>query len=316
MKVFLIAEDSAGIQVLNALQQRDHRDRGGHGEAVRRTRRGASVWSVAKRAGLPTWSAERVTDPALGDEIRDLNVDLLLNVYSLFVINDRVLEAASIGSYNLHPGPLPAYAGLNSVSWAIYRGERLHGVTVHRMAPVVDSGPIAYQETFPIEKTDTGLTLSTRCIKAGVKLMTKLVDVAAQDPAQIPAIEQDLSMRSFFGAGTPNDGRLFWTLSAKSVSNFVRACDFHPLLSPWGCPIATIAGRELGVARVSLTGAPADSPRGPSDLAAIAPSSSRASMSGCALRRWSSGAGTSQRRTPWSPWGRAKADDDAGGLGP
>lgn len=262
MKVLLIAEDSAGIQVLDALQQRDHEIVAVMAKRVGATRRGASVWSVAKRAGLPTWSAERVMDPALGDEIRDLNVDLLLNVYSLFVINDRVLEAASVGSYNLHPGPLPAYAGLNSVSWAIYRGERLHGVTIHRMAPVVDSGPIAYQETFPIEKTDTGLTLSTRCIKAGVKLMTKLVDVAAQDPAQIPAIEQDLSMRSFFGAGTPNDGRLLWTLSAKSVSDFVRACDYHPLSSPWGYPIATIAGRELGVVRVSLTGAPADSPPG------------------------------------------------------
>ena len=121
------------------------------------TRRGASVWSVAKRAGLPTWSAERVTDPALGDEIRDLNVDLLLNVYSLFVINDRVLEAASIGSYNLHPGPLPAYAGLDSVSLVIHRGEtppRSQVCNFYPHGPVVDSGPIAYQETFPIEKTE------------------------------------------------------------------------------------------------------------------------------------------------------------------
>jgi len=126
MRVVLVAEETPGIHVLRALQQREHEIVAVMAKPADPSARGASVWSVAEHAGLQTWPAERVLDPTLGDVLRDEAVDLFLNVYSLFVVHDRVLDAARIGSYNLHPGPLPAYAGLNSVSWAIYRGERSH----------------------------------------------------------------------------------------------------------------------------------------------------------------------------------------------
>ena len=73
--------------------------------------------------------------------MREQGVDLLLNVHSLYLIARRTVVAAPrIGSFNLHPGPLPEYAGLNTPSWAIYNGEREHGVTVHWMEPGVDTG--------------------------------------------------------------------------------------------------------------------------------------------------------------------------------
>ena len=69
-----------------------------------------------------------------------------MNVHSLFLIHPWS-SAPTIGSFNLHPGPLPEYAGLNVPSWAIYEGEkRSHGVTVHWMDEGVDTGPIAWIE--------------------------------------------------------------------------------------------------------------------------------------------------------------------------
>ena len=67
--------------------------------------------------------------------------------------------------------------------------------------------------------------------------MTKLVDVAAQDPAQIPAIEQDLSMRSFSGVGTLMIGPVVLD-PVGEVGEQLRAGLRlpYPLLSPWGMP--------------------------------------------------------------------------------
>ena len=262
MRILLIAEDAPGIQLLRALQERGHEIVAVLATPTDQSTRGPAMWGVAEQAGIRTWPAERATDPALGQVVRKEGVDLLLNVYSLFIVRGQVLEAPRIGAYNLHPGPLPAYAGLNSVCWAIYHGEDTHGVTVHRMDPIVDTGPIAYQATFPVEPTDTGLTVSTRCIRVGVDLMIRLVDTADRDPAQIPAVEQDLGKRSYFGREIPNDGRLSWAASATEVRDFVRACDFSPLRSPWGTPTAEIAGREVGVASMSVTGSPATDPPG------------------------------------------------------
>jgi methionyl-tRNA formyltransferase len=200
-----------------------------------------------------------VRDPALADWIRDHEVDLLLNVHSLYVIRPEVVAAPRIGSFNLHPGPLPELAGLNAPSWAIYLGERSHGVTVHWMAPGIDTGAIAFEERFDLGDDDTGLSVSVACVRRGVPLVLRLLAAAAEGgAAAIPAIEQDLSRRRYFGREVPQEGRLDWAQPARRVVDFVRACDFLPFPSPWGHPRTTLGGRELAVVKASATGEPAD----------------------------------------------------------
>ena len=50
-----------------------------------------------------------------------------------------------IGSFNLHPGPLPGFPGLNAPSWAIYERRARFGCTVHWMDAAIDAGLIAYE---------------------------------------------------------------------------------------------------------------------------------------------------------------------------
>jgi methionyl-tRNA formyltransferase len=256
MRVLLVGEGAAGTQVLKSLLRRDHdvvavmTTPAEPGEAV-------SLWHVARGEGLRAWPAERVEDPGLSRLLVSEDVDMLLNVYSLHIVNERVLRAPRIGSFNLHPSPLPAYAGLNSVCWALFRDERSHGVTVHWMVLDVDSGPIAYQEIFPIESEETGLSLASKCIRAGVRLIDRLVDAAAKGADQVPAISQDMSGRSYFGGGVPYDGRVSWSLPAQVIVGLVRACNFYPLRSPWGVASAVIGREIFQLKDVRPTGSPA-----------------------------------------------------------
>jgi UDP-4-amino-4-deoxy-L-arabinose formyltransferase/UDP-glucuronic acid dehydrogenase (UDP-4-keto-hexauronic acid decarboxylating) len=222
----------------------------------------ATVWDAASKSGIQTWPSELVKKPEFAREMRLQEVDLLLNAYSLSIINREILAAPRIGSFNLHPGPLPRYAGLNVVLWAIYRGEKSYGVTVHRMVPEVDAGPIAYQEIMEIADGETGLSLSTRCTASGINLLSRLVETAATNPGGIPEIPQDLNQREFFGKAVPQGGRLDWDAPAAEVVNFVRACDFYPLSSPWGHPRTMLNARDIQVARASLTGIPSNLPAG------------------------------------------------------
>lgn len=262
MNVLLIAEEAAGIRMLRALHERDDRVVAVLASSERSAKPGATMWTVARSLGDPTWDVGLVKDRSLADAVTAAGVDVVLNVHSLEVIDAAVLGAARFGGYNLHPGPLPRYAGLNSVSWALYRGEPSHGVTVHRMAAVIDGGPIAYQEQFPISPDDTALTLSARCVEVGVRLMLRLLETLSSDPSSVPAQEQDLAQREFFGRGVPAQGRLSWAQPAAHAVDFVRACDFYPLESPWGHPRAQFGAREIGVVKASRTGVAAAAPPG------------------------------------------------------
>jgi len=262
MNLVLAAEESAGMQLIRAIARGPHKVIGVLTSPPRPEAPGVSVWNMARDLGFETWPAKLVKDPALADRLRSQRADLLLNVHSLHIVHEAVLAAPRLGAFNLHPGPLPRYAGLNAVSWAIYRGERTHGVTIHKMEPKIDTGEIAYQSIFPIAKDETALSLSFKCIRQGVALMLQLLEIAASNPENIPRQPQDLSKREYFGRQVPQGGRLSWNALAQQVVDFVRACDYFPFHSPWGHPRTQLGGQEVEVVKASPTSLRADAPPG------------------------------------------------------
>lgn len=254
MNVLLVGEEFAGIQALHSLTRSSHRLVAVMTTAPKQGASHASVWTVAQNEGYETWPAHQVKDPVFGERLRSHAIDLLLNIHSLHRIHRSVLAAPRLGAFNLHPGPLPRYAGLNAVSWAIYWGEKMHGVTVHKMEPGIDTGPIVYQEIFPIEEQDTALSLSFKCVQRGLVLMLRLLEVASNDANVIPLLPQELSRRTYFGREVPDAGGFSWSSSAEKIVNFVRACDYFPFRSPWGCPHARLGHRDVGVLKACRTG--------------------------------------------------------------
>jgi methionyl-tRNA formyltransferase len=246
LRILLIAEQSAGIQTLRLLADMSHTVVAVVAAPPRSTEVYVpNVWTVAQSLGFSTWPAKLIKTAEFSSLVQGHSVDLI------------AVGAPGIGAFNLHPGPLPRYAGLNPVSWAIYRGETLHGVTIHRMLPEVDAGPIAYQTLFPVRPTDSGFAVSARCTREGMVLLKRLLETASISPDHIPAMPQDLSKREYFGKNIPENGSLSWSRPAKEILDFVRACDFHPFVSPWGNPRTVLDGIEVAIAKATLTGSPA-----------------------------------------------------------
>lgn len=252
MNVVLVAEESAGIGALRLLAQSRHRVVAVLASDSRAGVRACTVAGAARQLGVPVWSAELVREADFATTLRDATVDVLLNVHSLLIVNAAVVAAPAVGSFNVHPGPLPRYAGLNAPSWAILEGEREHAVTLHRMEPSIDTGAIAYEHRFEIEDRDTGLTVALKCIRNGLPLIARLLEDAARD--EVPVRAQDLAQRRYFDARPPYGGRLPWTLPARRVVDLVRAADYRPFRSPWGHPSTTLKTRELRVVEASRTG--------------------------------------------------------------
>ena len=254
LTVLFAGEEAAGIGALRALARSGHRlvaVLAGGGTSAGTT----TVAEVAADLGLPVWPAALVEGPALAERMREERVDLFLNVHSLFIVHPEVLAAPRIGSFNLHPGPLPAYAGLNAPSWAILNGERSHATTLHRMTSEVDAGPIAYESPFELLPTDTGLSVSAKCVRHGLPLLDRLLAEAAGD-ADVPALPQERAARRVFGREVPYGGCMPWALPASRLADLVRACDYFPFRSPWGHPASSIGGRPVAVTKARRTHEP------------------------------------------------------------
>jgi UDP-4-amino-4-deoxy-L-arabinose formyltransferase/UDP-glucuronic acid dehydrogenase (UDP-4-keto-hexauronic acid decarboxylating) len=221
------------------------------------------VADAARDLGCTLLPAEQVRDPGFGRWMRSEGVDLLINVHSLHVIHGEVVAAPRIGSFNLHPGPLPGYAGLNAPSWAIFNGEQRHAVTLHWMAPGIDTGAIAYDAWFDLDPTATGLSASVRCVRLGLPLVEALVATALADPAAIPARPQDRTKRRYYKRSeVPFGGKLDWHRSAAALDAFIRAANYHPMPSPWRHPTTCLDGTPLGIVAARRTGRACDAAPG------------------------------------------------------
>lgn len=87
----------------------------------------------------------------------------ILSVGSDVILPRRLLAGLASPAYNLHPGP-PNYPGLFPSVFALYEGAPEFGVTLHEMAPAVDSGAICKVERFKIDPRWDRLSLDTHTL--------------------------------------------------------------------------------------------------------------------------------------------------------
>lgn len=232
----LVGEESVGLGLLKQLDAR--------GADLRLVLSDGPVGRLASSLGYEVRPADLVSDPGFAEKI--VGVDLLLNAHSTHIVADEVLAVPALGAFNVHPGPLPEYAGLNTPCWAIVEGAASYGVTVHRMTSKIDAGAVACERRWPLTGEETGLSLWSRCSEEAVGLLEQLLD-RVEAGGEIPSRPQELDRRRYYGKNPPRDGRLTWREDAGFIERLVRACEFGPFASPWGRPRARIRDREVAL---------------------------------------------------------------------
>jgi methionyl-tRNA formyltransferase len=186
-----------------------------HADDPGETRWYASVFDFARKKGLRV-----LADPGL--ESLDVDQpDLIFSFYYRRMLPMSLLGRARLGAFNLHGSLLPKYRGRAPLNWAILKGERETGVTLHEMVEKPDAGRIVEQQAVPIGPDETALEVFRKLTDAAeVVLERSLPGLVAGKPA---LRAQDLSAGSYYGRRTPEDGRIDWTKSAREIHNLVRA---------------------------------------------------------------------------------------------
>jgi phosphoribosylglycinamide formyltransferase-1 len=93
----------------------------------------------------------------------------------------RILTPQFVNHYegrliNIHPSLLPAFTGLHTHARALEMGCRFAGVTVHRVTPELDHGPILAQAVVPVLKGDTESDLASRVLTQEHLIYPKVIE--------------------------------------------------------------------------------------------------------------------------------------------
>jgi methionyl-tRNA formyltransferase len=153
--------------------------------------------------------------------VAELRPDFVFSFYFRSIIGASLLNAARLGALNIHGSMLPRYRGRAPVNWAILHGERETGATLHYMNARADSGDIVDQLAVPILENDEARDIFGKVtVAAEIILARSLPGLIAGTAPKLP---QKLEAGQYFGRRRPEDGRIDWTSSARTIHNLVRA---------------------------------------------------------------------------------------------
>lgn len=96
--------------------------------------------------------------------------DLLLD-HGTSIVKDHIIEKAPL-ALNLHWGLSPYYRGTHCTEWALVNWDPLNiGVTIHRLAKVIDGGDVLGQGRVSIEPEDSVDSINMKLTREGTKIV-------------------------------------------------------------------------------------------------------------------------------------------------
>lgn len=162
------------------------------------------VKTVALERGIPVWQPERLRD--IAEAITSSGVEHGILVSYGKIIPASILDLFRGGIINLHPSLLPRYRGPSPIETALKNGDAETGVSIMRLTPRMDAGPVYAQATIPLTGTETRPELYTRCAERGSELLIETLP-SILDGTLVPR-PQDEAAATYCRLLTKADGQL------------------------------------------------------------------------------------------------------------
>lgn len=186
----------------------------------------SAVKQIALEEGLAVLQPERPRGDEFIERVRELEPEMSAVVAYGHILPREVIDLPSRGTVNIHASLLPKLRGAAPIQAAIREGHAETGVTIMRMVPALDAGPIILQQPTPILDEETYGELSLRLSELGaLALIEALTLMELGSEAERP---QDDAEATFAPKVEREDARIDWTRPAIEVARAIRAFDPKP----------------------------------------------------------------------------------------
>jgi methionyl-tRNA formyltransferase len=264
----------------------------------RSTLRAPPVKQIAVDEGIPVLQPEKPRGEEFLDAIRSLSVDVSVVVAYGHILTTPVLGVPSLGTFNVHASLLPLLRGASPIQGAIREGHDRTGVTVMRVVPALDAGPIIHQIDTPIVEDETFGELSLRLSELGALALVEALALLAVGEAH--EVEQDESRATYAQKIDREATRVTWSLDADVISRIVRAYDPRP------GAFTRLRDTDVKLFGARPTGAVSVAGRSPGEVVDIAPSGMTVACAGGSAVRIVAVKPAGKKRMSPDDWARGR----------
>lgn len=199
------------------------------------------VAAHAERAGIPVLRPERIKTEEFLAAFAALDVDVAVVAAYGRILPATLLAASRRGFINVHASLLPRWRGAAPIHRAVMAGDAQTGITIMRVVPALDAGPMLAKVTVPIGADETTTELEPRLAEAGARLVVEVIDRMAA--GVVPEEPQDERLVTYAPRIERSEGRCDWNRPATEIHNQIRG------LQPWPLVSTYLHGRRVLLSR-------------------------------------------------------------------
>ncbi|MEO6863915.1 MAG: methionyl-tRNA formyltransferase [Gemmatimonadaceae bacterium] len=184
------------------------------------------VKQIAIQESLPLFQPESPREEDFYELLEVVAPDLSVVVAYGHILPRAIIDLPRLGTLNIHASLLPALRGAAPIQGAIREGLSETGVTIMRMVPALDAGPIVLQSRTPVADDETYGELRARLSELGALALIEAL--AMIELGQTTDRPQDDSLATYARKVDRDTTRIDWSLGARAVANAIRAYDPRP----------------------------------------------------------------------------------------
>lgn len=177
----------------------------------------SALGNLAEQLGLPLIKPRSLKEQEILDLLRDQEADLFVVVAYGKILSQEVLDIPKYGCFNIHGSLLPKYRGAAPIERAILDGEEETGISIMKMGPGLDDGPVALTASVEIAEK-TSLELREELSHLGAKLILEAVDLIQTNRLDLK--DQNDQLATYAHKISKEDGQL--NLGRDSVFQMLR----------------------------------------------------------------------------------------------
>ena len=184
------------------------------------------VKRIALEEGLPLLQPERPRGDDFVAQMRELEPELSVVVAYGHILPKAVIDLPPLGTLNIHASLLPALRGAAPIQAAIRQGLAETGVTIMRMVPALDAGPVLLRIPTPIVPNESYGELQQRLSELGALALVEALALLAT--GALREEPQDDAVATHAPKVERADARVDWTQSGDEIARQIRAYDPRP----------------------------------------------------------------------------------------
>ena len=186
------------------------------------------IIAAAKELGFSPetlFQPRSINRPDVLSALRALAPDVLCVVAYGNILRADALALAKVLPINAHGSLLPKYRGAAPIQAALLSGDKETGISIMKMELGLDSGPVLFSRSIPIEPGDDAGSLHDKMAELSARCFVEALSVLETDTWTLtPQVEREATYAPKLDKRT---GQVDWARDAVYLERFVRA------MNPW-----------------------------------------------------------------------------------